>query len=122
MTGVMKPLFGTPLNLGHPLAQGLVGSWLLNEGSGNKAYDSSGQVNHGTLVNISNPPTSTSGWAAGAYGGGLLFNGVNNRIDIGEPAILDYFTAFTLVGFFTINNIGIDQSILSKYSSFQFEG
>ena len=37
-----KPPAGTPLNIGHPLAAGLVGSWLFNENAGSVAVDSAG--------------------------------------------------------------------------------
>ena len=33
----------------HPLARGLRGAWLMNEGYGNKAYDLSGRDNHATF-------------------------------------------------------------------------
>ena len=46
-----KPYLGTQLNLSHPLAQGLVGCWLMNEGAGNKAFDLSGNKNSGTFIN-----------------------------------------------------------------------
>ncbi|MDD3952215.1 MAG: LamG domain-containing protein [Desulfobacterales bacterium] len=84
MSGIVKPLFGTPLNLDHPLAQGLVGSWLFNENSGKIANDSSGQGNHGAIVNMSDPPISTSGWNAGPHGGALAFDGVNDYVDCGD--------------------------------------
>ena len=61
-----KPLFGTPLNRAHPLAQGLVGCWLLNEGSGLTAYDSSGKGNHGVLSGAPN-------WSSCVDGVGLTF-------------------------------------------------
>ena len=88
MTGVMKPLFGTKLILGHPLAQGIVADWLFNEGSGNKAYDSSEQNNHVTLTNISDPPTSTSGWGPGQDGSSLVFDGVDDYIDAGGDILV----------------------------------
>lgn len=34
-----KPPLGSQLNRGHPLSQGLVGCWLMNEGSGRKIID-----------------------------------------------------------------------------------
>jgi hypothetical protein len=37
--GSQKPTLGSQLNCGHPLAQGLVGCWLMNEGGGNKLAD-----------------------------------------------------------------------------------
>ena len=41
-----KPPLGTPLNLQHSLAHGLVGSWLMNERSGTRVTDSSPNKNH----------------------------------------------------------------------------
>jgi len=38
----IKPIRGTRLNLTHPLATGLVGGFLCNEGTGNHIYDISG--------------------------------------------------------------------------------
>ena len=35
-----KPPIGAQIRLEHPLAQGLVGCWLFNEGQGNRAFDS----------------------------------------------------------------------------------
>ncbi len=46
-----KPLLGRRINPYHPLAQGLVGCWLLNEGGGDKIFDLSGYGNVGTFVN-----------------------------------------------------------------------
>jgi len=46
---VLKPVRGIRLNKSHPLARGLVGYWLLNEGSGNKVFDLSGNGKTGTI-------------------------------------------------------------------------
>lgn len=46
---VRQPPLGTPLNRSHPLSQGLIGCWLLNEGGGNLLIDSSLGSN-GTLT------------------------------------------------------------------------
>lgn len=46
-----KPLLGTPINWSHPLAKGLVGCWLMNEGSGDRVNDYSGNQNTGVLQN-----------------------------------------------------------------------
>jgi len=45
---LMKPRLGTPLNKGHRLSKGLVGCWLMNEGSGNKVFDVSRNNRIGT--------------------------------------------------------------------------
>jgi hypothetical protein len=76
-----KPLFGTPLNRAHLLARGLVGCWLLNEGSGLIAYDLSGRKNHGTL---SGTPLPT--WTTGLYGSALSFPAYTNSSRIAISA------------------------------------
>jgi hypothetical protein len=53
----------------------LIGWWRFDEGSGNTAYDTSGNGNDGTL--IGNPQ-----WVAGKIGGALEFNGTDSMIDI----------------------------------------
>jgi hypothetical protein len=47
---VLKPTRGLRLNKSHPLARGLVGCWLMNEGSGNRVFDLSGNGNIVSLV------------------------------------------------------------------------
>ena len=46
-----KPFRGIQINWAHPLARGLVGVWLMNEGTGNKIYDLSGNQHIGTFEN-----------------------------------------------------------------------
>lgn len=45
-----KPDRGIQINKAHPLAKGLVGCWVMNEGTGDKVFDLSGNGNHGTIV------------------------------------------------------------------------
>lgn len=59
---------GTPVNWGDPLSKGLVGLWRFAEGRGEKAFDSSGRGNHGTLTG---GPT----WTTGDRGRALSFAG-----------------------------------------------
>jgi len=49
MRGQTKPLPGAEIDWGHPLAQGLVGCWLMNEGAGVSVADYSAGGNHGIL-------------------------------------------------------------------------
>ena len=49
MFNTLKPPLGTRLIPGHPLTNGLVGCWLMNEGSGDKIYDLTGNGNDGTV-------------------------------------------------------------------------
>jgi hypothetical protein len=53
-----------------PAAGSLVGNWQFEEGSGLTVSDSSGQGNHGTLVNA-----KANTWTNGQSGGGLYFDG-----------------------------------------------
>ena len=77
-----KPPLGVSLDLSNPINRGLVGFWLFNEAGGIKAYDLSGNNYHGTLTNIANPPTATSGWNPGRTGIGLRFDGTDDYVDI----------------------------------------
>jgi len=90
MSGVIKPALGVQLKRDHPLAQGLVACWLLNEGSGNRAYDSSGKNNIGTISGYASPPTSTDGWNPGPDGKVLLSpsDAVTRKIDISDSLSL----------------------------------
>jgi hypothetical protein len=63
-------------------AQGLVGYWSFDEGSGNIARDYSGNGNNGTLYNFNF--TATSGWVDGKVGKALSFDGVDDYVTIGK--------------------------------------
>lgn len=77
----MKPPFATQLNRAHPLAAGLIGAWLLNEGSGTRVLDISGGDHHGVLTDM-----ETSDWMAGPFGWSLDFAGVD-RVAINGASI-----------------------------------
>jgi hypothetical protein len=72
---VVKPARGARLNPAHPLARGLVGCWLFNEGTGDRVYDVSGNENTGTLTNM-----TESDWIGGRDGGVLDFDGSDDVI------------------------------------------
>lgn len=55
----------------------LVGYWDFNEGSGNIAYDHSGEDNHGTIY-------GGATWPTGACGSAVNFDGEDNYVDIGN--------------------------------------
>ncbi len=75
---VLKPVRGIRLNKSHPLARGLVGYWLLNEGSGNKVFDLSGNGNTGTRGGTGII------WASGKFGRAQQFNGADDNITLGN--------------------------------------
>jgi len=68
---------------------GLVASWHFDEGSGTTAYDSSGNNNHGTLVN--GPQ-----WVDGKYGKALSFDGSDDYVDCGTDESLNITDAITI--------------------------
>ncbi len=83
-----KPLIGTPLNKRHPLAKGLVGCWLMNEGAGTQVVDLSGHNHTGILQ------TGTS-WFPGKLGTSIDFNGSTGFIEIADhddftPALMPF--------------------------------
>jgi len=62
-----KPSLGRLLNRGHPLAYGLAGFWLFNEGAG--------FVGDSTGANPAGVPPAVDTWVAGAAGPSLSFPG-----------------------------------------------
>jgi len=74
---ILKPIRGTQLNKSHPLARGLVGCWLMNEGTGTKICDSSGNKTRylgDFLNNVS--------WTAGKSGHSLHFDGSDDIVKL----------------------------------------
>ena len=104
---MMKPFLGRQLRIGHPLARGLVGCWLFNEGVGNKVFDLSGNGNHGTLQgNVS--------WVPAKFGAGTDYPGA-----AGDYILLDSqisMTANSSVAFwFNADDLGSYRNFLGKY-------
>jgi hypothetical protein len=88
---LQKPLLGVPVNWSHPLARGLVGCYLMNEGSGNKIYDLSGNQNTGTFA----AGTAAPVWIPDKFGPALQFDGVNDytRLSLNPiPSLANPFT------------------------------
>jgi len=75
----MKPPVSARLIKGHPLARGIVGCWLFNEGSGNKVFDLSGNGNTGLFGTGTNIPT----WKSGKFGPATSFDG-DDHINMGN--------------------------------------
>lgn len=94
MTGIGKPIFGTLLNRDHPLAHGLVASYLFNETRGRTAYDSSGTENHGAMTGFGSDDTTTAGWVPGPDGGAIATPGTDGNIyvDCGNAPSLQLST------------------------------
>jgi len=82
-------MLGQLINWAHPLARGLVGCWIFNEGSGDKVYDLSLNGNHGTLTNM----IPESDWIPGRNGWALDFDGTDDNVDT------TYITHHTKISF-----------------------
>lgn len=81
-----KPPIGVQLNTNHPLGQGVVGYWLLDEMGGGIAYDISGRNVNATLTN--GPVYNNDG---------LNFDGTNDYAKAGVRSTVQGFP-FTLCG------------------------
>lgn len=66
---------------------GLVGYWKFDEGATNKADDSSGNGNRGTLTSMADPATAVSGWTnVGKLGRALNFDGSNDYVSLSQTS------------------------------------
>lgn len=70
------------VTVGVSAPSSLMARWTLDEGGGASAGDSSGNGNHGALVN-------GPAWSAGNRGGALNFDGVDDRVQVPDSASLD---------------------------------
>lgn len=108
MSSILKPVLGSQLQLGHSLACGLVGYWLLNEGSGNKVFDLSGNGNTGNLV-------ADTHFVPGKFGSCLSFDGTDDRVNCGNNTYLGTggkWTISLLAKQFALTN---GKGIIAKY-------
>ncbi len=77
-----KPPIGTPIIPD----KSRIGYWAMQEGSGDKVYDLSGNNNTGTLTNM-DPSTD---WVAGKFGKALDFDGDNDYVNVGGVEIAQW--------------------------------
>ena len=102
-----KPLLGSTVDPGHPLAVGLVGCWDFLEGAGSRATDASRFGNHGKLK---------SGQIFGY--GGIVGNGTSSYVDCGNPGngSLDFSSDFTVSASFITQTLDTTRGVFSKGS------
>ena len=74
---VLKPTRGLRLNKSHPLVRGLVGCWLMNEGSGDKIFDLSGSGHNGTFTG------TAPSWNSGKFGPAVNLPGSDEYVNVG---------------------------------------
>ena len=85
LASFVLPLVLTATTFGEDIAEGLVGYWPRDEGSGIGTVDASGNGNGGPL---NGGPT----WDAGKSGGALNFDGSDDYVDLGNQPILNFET------------------------------
>ena len=91
------------------------GVWLMNEGTGTWANDSSSNTNNGSLENMADPPTATSGWNDSCrIDGGLQFDGANDYVDCG---IIGNFKTVTM---WVKLNTHVDYDFYFAHNNFRF--
>ena len=74
----------------------LVGYWSMNEGVGLVAYDSSGNNNNGMIVGAL--------WVDGKFGKALSFDGVDDYVDVLDPAF-HAFAVGSISVWFKLNSL-----------------
>jgi hypothetical protein len=87
-----KPPPGTLVDWAHPLAQGLIGAWLFNEGAGVLVNDATGMGHNGVVTT----PDAATQWQGGPLGTEFYVGGTSGHVLV--PAHAD----LNLVGDFTI--------------------
>jgi len=103
-------MYGVLLNPYHPLARGLVGCWLFNEGGGNTVFDLSGYGNHGTLGG--GDSAKCPAWVPSRTGPALNFDG-NDYVSLASTITLT--DDWTTVVFFNINSVSDDHDMILGY-------
>ncbi|MBV6417375.1 MAG: hypothetical protein CMLOHMNK_02037 [Steroidobacteraceae bacterium] len=111
----VKPPLGTPVSLARVREISAVGYWPLWEGAGLKAYDVSGQDNHGVLA----ADTTAPAWTADPCGPTLLFDKVNDVVNCGSAASLDNLSALTLIARINPTDVGenAEGMVITKLNS-----
>ena len=85
-------------------AQGLVGYWGFDEGSGGFAFDISGNENHGVIYNAS--------WIDGKFGKALDFSG--SYVSMMNSPSLNITNAITIEAWIKLNNWSVTQNFILK--------
>lgn len=108
------PMLGEQVDWSNPLSKGLIGLWLMNEGSGNTVFDLSGNGNHGEFQ-------GDEYWQPGLHGQAIYFPGVTDWIDVGDKPTLEGMTQLTIVASVRADDASSQQTVISKPNSWALE-
>ncbi len=94
----IEPALCGPVNPAHPLARGLAGCWLLNEGAGRVVHDAAGHHRDGSF---SGGPI----WSASRFGRAIDLDGTDDWISMGDCLDLgtDDVTVLAIVNYSAAN-------------------
>lgn len=101
-------MLGQPVRWENPIVKGFVGCWLMNEGSGEKTYDLSGNGYTGTFVN-------SPIWTAGNHGPAINFVAASTQHITTTPPVTTY--PYTLLAWFKAVNTTANHSLITLYQS-----
>ena len=101
---VLKPIRGIRQNKSHPLARGLVGYWLLNEGTGEKAFDLSDNGNTGTLQGDTH-------FVPGKFGSALDLDGTGDYVSCGVASNFNITDQITMAAWVSVDDFSTDRWI-----------
>ncbi len=104
---LLKPTRGLRLNKSHTLTRGLVGYWLMNEGTGIKVFDLSGNRNTGSIA-------YDFSWSVGKFGSALKGGGVNAYVSCGNSDILDITDKLSISSWVNITDNTTRQNIVER--------
>ena len=105
--GQQKPALGSQIDWGHPLARGLVGCWLFNEGAGKSATDLCNRAAGALIADAIYAPL------------GIAFDGTGDTVNVGRATHLDFNTAtpFSVRFVFSCANFGAQNGLWPVYVS-----
>ena len=103
----IKPPPRALINPLHPLTNGLVGCWLINEGSGSNIYDISGKNNHGIINGAS--------WTGSKHGRGLNLSGGTDYVNCGNNDSLNITQITIEVLMYPFGTTGTYQFVIDKF-------
>ncbi len=95
----------------------LIGYWSFDQGSGTIAPDFSSSQKNGILTNFASPSTTTSGWKEqGQVRGNLVFDGVNDYVNLGAYSQTDGVPKLTVSGWVYKRSGTVSGAMFAKYN------